>query len=768
MPLEIRVFDGANPTNMLAVLDGAANTQWTDLLNDVGTGTTDLSFYDAKAIASLTQKGNLVKICMAYPSATGSQPGTPVPVFGFFNTAPKLISDEAEKAVWTLAGESVLNYTKLAAVYPAGWTGNGRYTTTRSFGSTATPTTWGAILSTLIDEAQGVTYRGAIPALTYDFSATNDSAGNAWTANVVLTIGALGRTSILDIIKKFVSLGMGVYMDPNLGLHTYIAGAYGRDLTSQVVLRYGAHIAGPIENLGSMPTTVALVEGVAGAFVEATDTALVSSGYYGRRETGLDYSQVSGDTTQMTTAGNQQIALTELSSQALSLPLTHGTGTVASVTGRYRDTILGIATCVGYFRLSDTTSACLDESVTANSGSHFNTPTLGVAGALVNDVNAAITYTSGSSEYSEMATNVAYDFGTGSYALSFFFKRSGNPGASEFILNRGGATSTGWEAFMSTSGGLCARIGALTVNSATGFADNAWHHAVLVMWRSGVNARWYIDGAISGATVDISAESARDLTAAATVFDIARRAAGSYFNGSIDEVALFAGGLSTSVVNSLHAAAITGPIFTPGDATSGLYEPYRDYKPGDTIALDVPGSYSMSPFAIAALTVIQTASNDYIPTVNLGAVVISGPEALGLAVRQMITSVTGSTSGIGASLAGFLTLGNPRTLGDSVWTAPTFVNSWVNFGGVWNNAGYKKDQRGWVNLRGLIKSGSAATMFTLPSGYRPAGQMQFPMVSNGVFGNLTVKADGTVLGVAPYSNLSVTLDGISFDPTGGS
>jgi hypothetical protein len=420
MPLEIQIFDGANPTNMLAVLDGAANTQWTDLLNDVGTGTTDLSFYDAKAIASLTQKGNLVKICLAYPSsiATGSQPGTPVPVFGFFNTAPKLVSDEAEKAVWTLAGESVLNYTKLAAVYPAGWTGNGTYATTRSFGSTATPTTWGAILVTLITEAQA---RGAIPGLlTPDFSATKDSAGNSWTANVVLTIGALGRTSILDIIKKFVSLGMGVYMDPNLGLHVYTSGAYGTNLTSSVVFRYGAHIAGPIENLGSMPTTVALVEGVAGAFVEAKDTALVSSGYYGRRETGLDYSQVSGDTTQMTTAGNQQIALTELSQQAITVPLTHG-------------------------------------------------------------------------------------------------------------------------------------------NSA-----------------------------------------------------------------------------------------------------DGLYEPYASYKPGDTIALDVPGSYSMSPFAIAALTCKQTAANDYEPSVNLGAVVISGPEALGLAVRQMITSVTGSTSGIGASLAGFLTMGNPK------------------------------------------------------------------------------------------------------------
>ena len=561
MGIEVQIFDGANPTTRLAVLDGAANVQWTDLLNDVGTGTVDLSLYDSKAISTLTRKGNLVKICLAYPSsiATGSQPGTPVPVFGFFNTAPKLVSDEAEKAVWTLAGESVLNYTKLAAVYPVGWTGNGTYATTRSFGSTAVPTTWGAILKTLIDEAQGATYRGAIPALTYDFSATTDSAGNAWTANVVLTVGNLGRTSILDVIKKFVSLGMGVYMDPNLGLHCYVTNGYGSDLTGSVVFRYGAHIAGPIENVGSMPTTVALVEGVAGAFVEAKDTALVSSGYYGRRETGLDYSQVSGDTTQMTTAGNQQIALTELGSQALTVPLTHG------------------------------------------------------------------------------------------------------------------------------------------------------------------------------ATAD------------------------------------------------------------------GFYEPYRDYKPGDTIALDVPGSYTASPFGIAALTIKQTPANDYEPSVNLGSVVISGPEALGLAVRQMITSVTGSTSGIGASLAGFLTMGNPKgfpmgpTLpanasagmvwfytkagvnewcyydgaawqianGNSrAWTDETLVNGWNNVAMGYANAGHWLDGMGFCHLRGRINGGTAGVV-AFTCSFSPTTKCIFAATnSDGTTSQVVVNTDGTVI---IYGSINgVSLAGIIF------
>jgi hypothetical protein len=132
-----------------------------------------------------------------------------------------------------------------------------------------------------------------------------------------------------------------------------------------------------------------------------------------------------------------------------------------------------------------------------------------------------------------------------------------------------------------------------------------------------------------------------------------------YSQVSGDTTQMTTAGNQQIALTELSQQAITVPL-THGNAADGFYEPYASYKPGDTIALDVPGSYSMSPFAIAALTCKQTAANDYEPSVNLGAVVISGPEALGLAVRQMITSVTGSTSGIGASLAGFLTMGNPK------------------------------------------------------------------------------------------------------------
>jgi hypothetical protein len=61
-----------------------------------------------------------------------------------------------------------------------------------------------------------------------------------------------------------------------------------------------------------------------------------------------------------------------------------------------------------------------------------------------------------------------------------------------------------------------------------------------------------------------------------------------------------------------------------------------------------------------------------------------------------------------------------------VYTAPTFLNSWVNFDtATYNAAGYRIDDDGRVWLRGLVKDGLWAgnAMFRLPVGYRPAKQL---------------------------------------------
>ena len=57
---------------------------------------------------------------------------------------------------------------------------------------------------------------------------------------------------------------------------------------------------------------------------------------------------------------------------------------------------------------------------------------------------------------------------------------------------------------------------------------------------------------------------------------------------------------------------------------------------------------------------------------------------------------------------------------DTGWLYPTLTNSWVNYGGAYHPARYRKALN-VVTVEGLIKNGSSAGAipFTLPVGYRP-------------------------------------------------
>jgi hypothetical protein len=66
--------------------------------------------------------------------------------------------------------------------------------------------------------------------------------------------------------------------------------------------------------------------------------------------------------------------------------------------------------------------------------------------------------------------------------------------------------------------------------------------------------------------------------------------------------------------------------------------------------------------------------------------------------------------------------------GVTAWTAPTFVNSWVNFGAGNQVAQYRK-VGDTVEMRGIVKSGVSGTVcFTLPAGFRPAAPENLPSV----------------------------------------
>lgn len=95
-------------------------------------------------------------------------------------------------------------------------------------------------------------------------------------------------------------------------------------------------------------------------------------------------------------------------------------------------------------------------------------------------------------------------------------------------------------------------------------------------------------------------------------------------------------------------------------------------------------------------------------------------------------------------------------------TAPTLLNSWVNYGGSWQTAGFYKDSFGVVNLTGLIKDGTAGSIiFVLPVGSRPVADLYFPVTAAGTYGTIYIDSSGNVRH-GTGSNQYLSLDGVSF------
>jgi len=105
------------------------------------------------------------------------------------------------------------------------------------------------------------------------------------------------------------------------------------------------------------------------------------------------------------------------------------------------------------------------------------------------------------------------------------------------------------------------------------------------------------------------------------------------------------------------------------------------------------------------------------------------------------------------------------------WQSPALLNSWVNFGSVYNPVGYWRDSVGVVHLRGVIRSGTfRATIFTLPAGYRPAlEEAQLTWCISSAMGyqvaRVDISAAGEVICVQAASSGTTTalfLDGMTF------
>ena len=75
---------------------------------------------------------------------------------------------------------------------------------------------------------------------------------------------------------------------------------------------------------------------------------------------------------------------------------------------------------------------------------------------------------------------------------------------------------------------------------------------------------------------------------------------------------------------------------------------------------------------------------------------------------------------------------------------PAYENSWAKYDTTFAPGRFMKDAAGVVHIEGLVKSGGVATIFTLPTGYRPNFKHRLDSQGNAGIGRMEIDTDGTV------------------------
>ena len=303
VPLEVDVFDGANPGTLLATLDGATNIAFTQPLNDVGGGGFQISRHDPKAIPEYVGRENLFKIKVGG-----------IYRFAFWGEHRELTTLDASKEeggeVWEISGRGAIAYLDRAAMAGYSLIGDdpqpgGKW----PLHLAGTGTTLGAMLNRCVQERLAEP-DSAIKFLTQNWNYTYDSQNNLWsdTAEITVTTG----DSLLDIWRQFTALGVDSRMRHDLRLEAYVELGRHYDVaggTGTVVLRAGKHFTSVIRKTHHTNEVKSRlwVKGSGDDWYEISNAALEADPYIGRREGALQFGATSDPTT-LQRAGDAELA----------------------------------------------------------------------------------------------------------------------------------------------------------------------------------------------------------------------------------------------------------------------------------------------------------------------------------------------------------------------------------------------------------------------------------------------------------------------------
>jgi hypothetical protein len=202
-----------------------------------------------------------------------------------------------------------------------------------------------------------------------------------------------------------------------------------------------------------------------------------------------------------------------------------------------------------------------DSSGNGIAGTYVNTPTLGQAGPLADPGNTAVRFTRSSSEY----MNVAATFGGAGWnqvTVEAWVNLASSGGDFQAIVSSLGLNFVHLQVFSAGGNVVFGTGGDAVLPILTPAQTTGWHHVALTA-KAG-EQRLYLDGNLIGS----AASPLGDVIAASPIRVGAGYVGGRFFDGWIDEVAIYRTALSEAQIDAHIAAA--SQTATPEPASMAL------------------------------------------------------------------------------------------------------------------------------------------------------------------------------------------------------
>jgi hypothetical protein len=228
-----------------------------------------------------------------------------------------------------------------------------------------------------------------------------------------------------------------------------------------------------------------------------------------------------------------------------------------TIANAYSATILATSGLVNYYRFGESngTTAITDLAGT-NTGTYFNSPTLGVAGRSASDSNTAVQF-DGSSDYGSIARQISTDF-----SIELWFKSTQGTGTGPQwydgapLVDNDSSTANANDCGVGlrSDGKIVGGVGnpVTSIMSGTGYNDGVWHHVVFTRSSTGPIVL-YVDGSqvASGSGGTAARTTQNNIT-----FGRSASTANQFYAGYLDEVSIYNVVLSAATVTAHHNAGL--------------------------------------------------------------------------------------------------------------------------------------------------------------------------------------------------------------------